>query len=111
MGDKLAEVMAKLNKLEKNVVEEKPIEKPKENETEDEEEEDDAEEEGEEEKAVEKEVEKKVDPKPIDAPKEDVVAGEVAILQNDGVFRREIMMVLHSIAGSLDKLASIVPKD
>ena len=112
MADKLSEVMKKLQNLEKGAIEgekpeEKPVEEPKEEEKQEEEAEEEEEDDEEEEEA--EEVKPEVKPIANDPSKEEVVASEVAILQNDGVFRRELMMVLHDIAGSLHKITSLVP--
>ena len=104
MADKLAEVMKKLQKTKETT------ETPEEDAIEEVEEEEDDEEEEE----TEAEVPVKPVPKQSKEEKPDpeqIVAGEVNLLQNTGLFRRELMMVLHDIANSLQKLSSLVPED
>jgi len=116
-NDKLAEVMAKLQKTEEKdqKPEETAIKEVEEEKPEEEEEEEDSEEEdSEEEDKEEAEVPVKPIPKQSEEEKlsqDEIIAGEVNLLQNTGVFRREVMMALHDIATSLQKLSSIVPED
>jgi hypothetical protein len=86
MSKELKKVMKKLKKKKEKVIEE---------EDEEEDEDEDLDEEEDEEEEEKKPVKKSK------LSKEDLIKAEVDMLQNDGIFRRELLAILHRIADAL----------
>lgn len=87
MSKQLSKVMDKLKKKKEEEIED-----------DDEEEEEEEEEESDDSDEEEEDEEEKPSPKTKESSKEEIINQEVTMLQNDGIFRRELLAVLHKIA-------------
>jgi len=101
----IGQVLSQLGKgkklKKKEIIEDEVEEEEEEEEEEDEDEEEEEDEDDEEEVKPVKKVKEVEDPQPAQS---DIAETEVAILQNDGVFRRELLVQLQLIHKSLNDL-------